>query len=106
MDRIWIVAAMPLLLLAVMCCVGVMMRAPGDAHVYLCLAILAGGFLLGLYVLMVVFTGWWHGDHQLTRGDILAALVLASIDVLIPTTLAVLLWLLARSLKGGNLLSF
>jgi len=53
-------------------------------------------------VLLVLFAGWWRGAYALKRGDILAATLLASLDVLIPSTLAVLLWLLLRSLKNSG----
>jgi hypothetical protein len=53
-------------------------------------------------VLTVVFVGWWRGAFQLKRADILAATLFASLAVLIPTTLAVLIWLLIRSLKNSR----
>jgi hypothetical protein len=54
-------------------------------------------------VLLVVVEGWRRGAYALTRGDILAATVLASLDVLIPASLALLLWLVLRNLKHGLL---
>jgi hypothetical protein len=53
----------------------------------------------GLCVLFYVFVGWMRGLFAFKRGDILLATTLASLDVLIPTTLAVLLWLIIRSLR-------
>jgi len=73
----------------------------------LCLLVLAGALLTGLGVLLVVFAGWWRGSFALKRGDIVAATLFASLDVLIPSTLAVLFWLLLRSLKNsGGLIPF
>jgi hypothetical protein len=64
--------------------------------------VLAGALVTGLCVLVVVFAGWWRGAYQLKRGDIVVATMFASLDVLIPTTLAVLLWLLIQSLKNSR----
>jgi hypothetical protein len=57
-------------------------------------------------VLLVVFKGWLGGAYAFRRADILAAIVCAALDVLIPSTLAVMLWLLLRSLKNGRLFMF
>jgi hypothetical protein len=64
--------------------------------------VLAGAVLTGLYVLYAVFAGWWRGSHPLRRGDILAATALAALDVLIPTTLGLLLFLLLRSMENSR----
>lgn len=107
MNRIWMVAASPLLLMAILL-YGFWTKQDWAIMVspVTCVLILAGAVLTGLCVLFVVFKGWRHGAYQLRRGDILAATMFASLDVLIPTTLAVLLWLLIRSLKDGKLFMF
>lgn len=107
MNRIWILAAVPLVLMTWMFFGFWFLPSFTKTVSFLtCVAILVGAFLTGLYVLFVILTGWWRGAYQLKHGDILAATTFASLDVLIPTTLAVLLWLLIRILKGGNLLLF
>ncbi|HLL71880.1 MAG TPA: hypothetical protein VK363_10630, partial [Pyrinomonadaceae bacterium] len=67
-----------------------------------CVLILAGALVTGLCVLIAVFAGWMRGAYALRRGDILAATLLASLDVLIPLTLAALLWLVLHSLKNSR----
>jgi hypothetical protein len=107
MNRMWIVAAVPLLLMAVMLYGFWTVPFWGNTVSPLtCVLILAGAVVTGLCVLTVVFAGWRRGAYQLRRGDILAATMFASLDVLIPTTLAVLIWLLLRSLKDSKLLMF
>jgi hypothetical protein len=105
MNRIWMVAAAPLassVLMFLSLVVGI--RWNGSLWSWIWVAILAGALVTGLCVLSVLLAGWWHGSHSFHRGDILAATALALLDVLIPTTLLVLLWMLARSLKGNSLL--
>jgi hypothetical protein len=108
MNKIWMVAATPFLLMSMMLfsfCV----RPSWDdtASPLTCVLVLAGAVLTGLSVLFVVFAGWRRGAYQLSRADILAATLFASLDVLVPTTLAVLLYLLLRSLKNsGGILMF
>ena len=99
------VAAAPLASMVLMF-LSVVVRIRWNSHVWswTWLAILAGGLVIGLCVLFVLLAGWWHGSHSFRRGDILAATALASLDVLIPTSLLVLLWMLARSLKNQSLL--
>ncbi|HEV7905598.1 MAG TPA: hypothetical protein VGO96_17285 [Pyrinomonadaceae bacterium] len=103
MNRMWLVAVAPLLLMAAM--VFGFYVLPSWANTVsplTCIAILAGALVTGLCVLLVVFVGWWRGAYQLTRGDILVATTFASLDVLVPTTLAVLVWLLLQSLKNSR----
>lgn len=103
MNRMWMVAAVPFLSMAAM--FFGFWALPSLANTISCLtfvSILAGAFLTGLCVLVVVFVGWWRGAYQLKRGDILAATLFASLDMLIPTTLAVLVWLLIQSFKNGR----
>jgi hypothetical protein len=107
MNRMWMVAAAPLALMALMfLSVVAGIRWNSDVWSWTWQVILAGALVTGLCVLFVLLAGWWHGSHSLRRGHILAATALASLDVLIPTTLAVLLWLLIRGVKnkGGTLL--
>ena len=97
----WMVAAVPLVLMALMLFGFWAMPSWADtASPLTCVLVLAGALLTGLCVLLVVFTGWMRGAYTLKRGDILAATVFASLDVLVPLTLAALLWLLLRSLKN------
>ncbi|HEX8635964.1 MAG TPA: hypothetical protein VF703_17590 [Pyrinomonadaceae bacterium] len=107
MNRMWMVAAVPLALMALMF-YGYWMRPWWDVTTELapCVAILAGALLTGLCVLCAVLAGWWRGAYSLKRGDILAATAFASLDVLLPTTLAALVWLLLRSMKNGGILMF
>lgn len=108
MNRLWMVAAVPFVLMSLML-FGFWVRPSwGDtASPLTCVLILAGAVVTGLCVLLVVFVGWWRGAYQLKRADILAATMFASLDVLIPTTLALLLFLLLRSLKNsGGILMF
>ena len=104
MKRMWMVAAVPLALMLLMF-YGCWMRPWWDitAEFLPSVAILAGALITGLGVLFVVIEGWRRGAYTLTRGDILAATVLASLDVLIPASLALLLWLVLRNLKHGLL---
>jgi len=107
MNRMWMVAAMPLLLMAAMLFdYRVLPSWANVISVEACVLVLASALLIGLWVLLVVFIGWRHGAYQLKRGDILAATTFASLDVLIPTTLAVLVWLLIQSLKNSRGLLF
>jgi mannose/fructose/N-acetylgalactosamine-specific phosphotransferase system component IID len=100
MNRIWIVAAVPFFLMAAMLCGFWVRPSWGDtAEPLTCVLILAGALLTGLCVLGVIFAGWLRGAYQFKRGDILVATLFASLDVLVPTTLAVLLGLLLYSLK-------
>jgi hypothetical protein len=104
MNKIWMVAAVPLMLLAIMF-FGFWTK-PSWANTVsplTCVVILAGAVLTGLCVLFFVVAGWRRGAYPFRRADILVATVFASLDVLIPTTLAVLLWLLIRSLKDARL---
>ena len=104
MNRIWMVAAVPLALMASMFFGFWSLPSFANTVSFLtCVAILAGALVTGLCVLFVVLAGWWRGAYQLKRGDILVATALASLDVLIPTTLAALLWLLVRSLRDNRL---
>lgn len=107
MNRMWMVALVPLVLMAAMF-YGFWARPSfaDTAEPATCIAILAGAVLTGLCVLTVVFAGWRRGAYQLGRADILAATVFASLDVLIPTALAVLLWLLIQSLKNHPITFF
>src|SRR5215203_2997269 len=98
MNRIWIVAVVPLLLLAAMLYGFWKVPSWGNTVSPLtCRLILAGAVVTGLSVLTVVFAGWRRGAYQLTRADILAATLFASLDVLVPVTLVVLIWLLIQS---------
>lgn len=106
MNRIWIVAAVPLVLMALMCLATSLNPSPGEMNTIVWMALLASALATGLCMLVTVFMGWRRGYYQLTHPGILATLVFASLDVLIPTALVVLLLLLLHSLKGGNLLSF
>jgi hypothetical protein len=102
MNRMWMVAAVPLALMAAMF-VG-FWTVPSWANTVsalTCVAILAGALLTGLCVLFLVLAGWWRGAYALGRVDILAATTFASLDVLIPATLVALLWLLLRNMKHG-----
>lgn len=101
------VAAVPCVLMALMFFGFWAMPSWGDTVEPLtCVLVLAGAVVTGLCVLVVVFTGWMRGAYQLRRGDILVATVFASLDVLVPTTLAALLWLLLRSLKNHPITFF
>lgn len=103
----WMVAAVPLVLMALMLFGFWAMPSWADtASPLTCVLVLAGALLTGLSVLFVVFTGWMRGAYTLKRGDILAATVFASLDVLVPVTLAALLWLLLRSLKNHPITFF
>lgn len=103
MKWMWLVAAVPFVSMLAMC--AGLWAVPSWANTVsalTCVLVLAGALLTGLCVLVAVFAGWWRGAYALKRGDILAATVFASLDVLIPSTLAVLLWLLLRSLKNSG----
>ncbi|HEY0083153.1 MAG TPA: hypothetical protein VGB61_10210 [Pyrinomonadaceae bacterium] len=104
MNRMWMVAAVPLALMLLMF-YGCWTRPWWDitAELLPSVAILAGALVTGLCVLFVVIEGWRRGAYALTRGDIMAATILASLDVLIPASLALLLWLVLRNLKHGLL---
>jgi hypothetical protein len=107
MNRMWMVAAVPLLLMAAMLYGFWTIPSWGNTVSPLtCVLILAGAVVTGLCVLTVVFAGWRRGAYQLRRVDILAATLFASLDVLIPTTLALLVWLLLQSLKNSRGLMF
>jgi hypothetical protein len=107
MNRMWMVAAVPLALMALIF-VGFLTRPSwaDTASPATCVCVLAGALVTGLCVLFVVFRGWRRGAYALKRADILAATMLASLDVLIPTTLVVLIWLLVRSLKNHPIVMF
>jgi hypothetical protein len=107
MNRMWMVAAVPFLLMSLMF-LGFWVRPSwGDtASPLTCVLILSGAVVTGLCVLTLIFTGWWRGAFQLKRTDILAATLFASLDVLVPITLAVLLWLLIQSLKNHPITYF
>jgi hypothetical protein len=103
MNRIWMVAAVPLVLMALMF-YGHWARPWWDVTTEFapCVAILGGAGVTGLGVLSAVLMGWSRGAYSLKRADILAATTLASLDVLVPATLALLVWLLIRSFKNGG----
>ena len=107
MNRIWMVAALPFLLLALMF---FGMRVPPLADTIslkMWVLALAGALLTGLCVWLVVFVGWMRGSYAFKRGDILVAAMFASLDVLIPMTLVVLIGLALRDMKNnGGLLLF
>jgi hypothetical protein len=103
MNRMWMVAAAPLLLMAAMLYGFWTVPFWGNTVSPLtCVLILAGAVATGLCVLTIVFTGWRRGAYPFKRVDILAATLFASLDVLVPTTLAVLVWLLLQSLKNSR----
>jgi hypothetical protein len=107
MSWIWMVAALPLALMALM--LAGFWVLPSWANVVsaeACVLVLAGALLTGLSVLALVLGGWLRGAYTLKRGDILAATAFASLDVLIPTTLALFLWWLLHNWKnsGGGLI--
>jgi hypothetical protein len=107
MNRMWMVAAAPLLLMAVMLYGFWAVPFWGNTVSPLtCVLILAGAVVTGLCVLAFVFAGWWRGAFSFKRGDIIVATMFASLDVLLPTTLALLVWLLIRSLKNSRGLLF
>lgn len=108
MKWMWLVAAVPfVLMLAMFFGLWAVSSWANKVSAITCVLVLAGALLTGLCVLVAVFAGWWRGAYALKRGDILAATVLASLDVLIPSTLAVLLLLLLHSLKkSGGLIPF
>ena len=100
MNRMWIVSGAPLALMALMF-FGWWTDAWWEitTELWPSVAILAGALVTGLCVLFVVLAGWRRGAYTLRRGDILAATAFAALDVLIPTTLVVLLWLALRNLE-------
>ena len=103
MNRLWMVAAVPLLLMAAM--IYGFWKVPSWGNTVSPLTsglVLAGAVVTGLCVLTIVFAGWRRGAYPFTRADILAATLFASLDVIIPVTLAVLLWLLIQSLKSSR----
>lgn len=108
MNRVWVVAAVPFVLMTAMLYgFWASPRWADTASPAACVAILAGALVTGLCVLVFVLARWRRGDRELKRADILAATVLASLDVLIPSTLALLVWLLIRSLRNnGGILMF
>ena len=108
MNRMWLIAAAPfMLMLAMFFGLWISPSWANTVSPITCLLVLAGALLTGLCVLLAVFAGWWRGAYVLKRGDILAATLFASLDVLIPSTLAVLFWLLLRGLKNnGGLFPF
>jgi len=107
MNRMWMVAAVPLLLMAFMLCgFWVIPSWWNIVPAPIWVAILAGALITGLGVLFVVITGWWRGAYALKRGDILVATAFATLDVLIPTTVVVLIWQLIRSLSSSRGLMF
>jgi hypothetical protein len=107
MSRMWMVALVPLVLMAVMLYGFWTVPSWGNTVSPLtCALILTGAVVTGLCVLTVVFAGWRRGAYRLGRADILAATLLASLDVGIPITLAVLIWLLLQSLKSSRGLMF
>ncbi|HYP02006.1 MAG TPA: hypothetical protein VER76_17580 [Pyrinomonadaceae bacterium] len=107
MNRMWIVAAVPCALMALMLyCFWAIPSWTNTVSPLTCVLVLAGALVTGLSVLIVVFVGWLRGAYSLKRGDILAATMFASLDVLVPVTLAALLWLLIRSLKNHPITFF
>jgi hypothetical protein len=108
MKWMWLVAALPFMLMLMMFyAIWAVPSWSNTVSLLPCVMVLAGALLTGLYVLGVVFAGWWRGAYTLKRADILAATLFASLDVLIPSTLVVLLLLLLRSIKkSGGLIPF
>ncbi len=108
MNRVWMVAAVPFVLMTAML-YGFWARPrwADTASPAMRMAILAGALVTGLCVLVLILAGWRRGDYELRRADILAATAFAALDVLIPSALVLFLWLLIRSLKNsGGLLMF
>ena len=103
MNRLWMVAALPLALMAAML-YGFRVR-PSWANTVsplTCVAILAGAFATGLCVLSAILAGWWRGAYALGRRDILAATTFATLDMIVPAVLVVIIWMLVRSLKNSG----
>ena len=101
MNRMWIAAAVPLVLMASMCLATSLNPSPGEMNSIAWLALLASALATGLCMLVVVFMGWRSGHYRLTHPSILATLVLASLDVLIPTTVVLLFRLFIQSVKNS-----
>ncbi|HEX8457598.1 MAG TPA: hypothetical protein VF656_09890 [Pyrinomonadaceae bacterium] len=103
MNRMWIVAAVPLAVMALMC-YGHWTRAWWDVTTELTppVLILGGSLVTGLGVLSAILWGWSRGAYTLSRADILAATAIAALDVLIPAGLVLLIWLALRSLKNSG----
>ena len=103
MNRIWMAAAVPLALMTLMFVGFRTRRSRGDtASPTTCRVILAGAVLTGPIVLRFVHAGWRRGEYPFSRADILAAIVFAALDVLIPITIVVLIGRLIYSLKNSR----
>ena len=107
-NRMWLVAFVPfVLMLAMFFALWASPSWANTASPVTCVLVPAWAFVTGLCVLLAVFAGWLLcGAYPLKRGDILAATLFASLDVLIPATLALLLWLLLRGLRNSPGLFF
>jgi hypothetical protein len=100
-GRVWIVAAAPLaLVIAAGAGFYLVPRLAEVASPAECVALLALSALTGLCVLGYVLAGWLRGRHALRRADVLAAIVFAALDVLIPAGIAALVWWIVHSFKG------
>lgn len=104
MHRMWMAAAVPCVsMLAMIVGFWAIPSWANKVSALTCVLVFGGALVTGLCVLGYVFIGWTRGAFRFTRGDILAATVFASLDVLIPATIILLIWLLRRSLaKSGG----
>jgi hypothetical protein len=106
MSRAWCVAATPPVLLLLVAGVGFLIPFDGAPLLLLwTVGLLVASLLpVGLGVLFYVLRGWRRGRFPLRRADIRAAMLIASLDLLLACAAAVLLWMLAQSLSHMNLI--
>src|SRR3954453_14677761 len=57
-----------------------------------CVLLLAGSLVTGLCVAVYVLRGWRRGRFPFRRADIVAASLLAALDLLVPSGVAALVW--------------
>jgi hypothetical protein len=68
----------------------------------LCVALLAGSLLTGIFVAVYVLRGWRRGRFPFRRADILAATLLAALDILLPCGVVLLVWWILESLRHSS----
>lgn len=68
----------------------------------LCVVLLAGSLLTGICVAVYVLRGWRRGRFPFRRADILAATLLAALDILLPCGVVLLVWWIIESLRHSS----
>jgi hypothetical protein len=101
-SRAWVAAALPLALLL---CIGAgLYLFPSWANTISfvsCVLLLAGSVVTGLCVAVYVLRGWRRGRFPFRRADIMAASLLAALDLLVPSGVVTLVWYIIESLRNS-----